>query len=398
MKLSPIAYFGLAATCLTAGSSGAALLAPFFMKAHGYSLALVGIPLVANGLGRVCSDLFSGVMASFFSSGTLLVAAVVTGLVTSVIGLFFRDVMPVFLTAWTLFGLTEAMFALSLRKIGFDQSSPERQGQVQGQMASALGIGFSVGPLLGGFVGKWLGAEALFLLYALPQSLGLILILMGGAHRHQKITAASSTSLWREGKNLLAKPPFLASCLAICQSFFFLVGVTRIAFPFLAVNQRGLGLELVGTMISMSRLTDTFGRFSGGWLCDRIQSSRVILFGMALGTPMYLFQVYGTNIVTLLPPLALMTMGFGFTNVSATTFALQSASSSAKGLALGLSRASTSIGQMLGPLLCGALIERVGYERGFQMMALISAGAFLLVWFGLRWQKAGAHSAPGHSA
>ena len=67
--------------------------------------------------------------------------------------------MPVFLTVFTVFGLTEAMFALSLRKIGFDQSAPERQGQVQGQMASALGIGFTLGPLLGGFVGKWLGRE-----------------------------------------------------------------------------------------------------------------------------------------------------------------------------------------------------------------------------------------------
>jgi predicted MFS family arabinose efflux permease len=392
MKLSPIAYFGLAATCLTAGSSGAALLAPFFMKAHGYSLALVGIPLVANGIGRICSDMFSGVLASFFSSGTLLVSAVVIGLMTSMTGFFFRDVMSVFLTAWTLFGLTEAMFALSLRKIGFDQSSPERQGQVQGQMASALGIGFSLGPLAGGFVGKWLGAEVLFLLYALPQALGLILILMGGAHRHGNVVVPSSKTLWREGKTLLTKLPFLASCLAICQCFVFLLGVTRIAFPFLAVNRRGLGLEFVGTMIAVSRLTDTFGRISGGWLCDRIHSSRVILFGIALGIPMFLLQVYGTGTVTLLAPLALMTMGFGFTNVSSTTFALQSASSTAKGLALGLSRASTSIGQVLGPLLCGALIERLGYEQGFRTMALISTVAFLVVWYGLRYQRTEAAS------
>lgn len=374
------------------------MLAPFFMKAHGYSIALAGIPLVVNGIGRVCSDLFSGVMASYFSSGTLLISAVVTGLVTSVIGLFFRDVMPVFLTVWTLFGLTEAMFALSLRKIGFDQSSPERQGQVQGQMASALGIGFALGPLLGGFVGKWLGADALFLLYALPQSFGLILILIGGAHRQRKIAAESSTTLWRKGMHLLAKPPFLASCLAVCQSFFFLVGVSRIAFPFLAVNHRGLGLDVVGTMVSISRLADTLGRFSGGWLCDRVMTSRVILFGVALGIPMFIFQVYGMSIATMLIPLAVMNMGFGFTNVGSTTFALQSASRESKGFALGLSRASSSIGQTLGPLLCGALIETMGYEQGFQAMALISAGVLWLVWYGLKRQPAGAATDSDRSA
>ena len=386
MKLSPIAYFGIAAICQTAGSSGAAMLAPIFMKEHGYSIALVGIPLVANGVGRVCSDLLSGMMATYFSSGTLLIAAVVLGFALSVIGYLFLDIMPVFLTVFTIFGLTEAMFALSLRKIGFDQSAPERQGQVQGQMASALGIGFTIGPLLGGFVGKWLGASALFLLYAVPEVLALILVLLGGAHRYRRTVMDPSTTLWREGINLLRKPPFLASCLAICQSFFFLVGVTRVAFPFLAVNQRGIGLEVVGTMVAISRLTDTFGRYSGGLLADRIRASRVILLGVAIGVPMFVLQIYGAGFVTLLLPLAIMTMGFGFSNVGSTTFALQAAPPAAKGLSLGLSRASTSIGQMLGPLLCGVLIEKMGYEQGFQAMAVISAVVLVVTWIGLNRQ------------
>jgi len=53
-----------------------------------------------------------------------------------------------------------------------------------------------------------------------------------------------------------------------------------------------------------------------------------------------------------------MTMGFGFTNVGATTFALQSADRGAKELSLGISRASTSVGQAIGPLVCGALMNR----------------------------------------
>jgi MFS transporter, DHA1 family, tetracycline resistance protein len=386
MKLSPIVCYGLAAICQTAGSSGAAMLAPFFMKEHGYSIGLVGIPLVANGLGRVCSDLLSGLMATYFSSGLLLIAAVVIAFATSVVGYLFLDVMPIFLAAWTIFGLTEAMFALSVRKIGFDQAAPERQGKVQGQMASALGIGFTLGPLLGGFVGKWLGADALFFLYAAPEVLALLLVLAGGAHRYRRAARDTSTTLWREGLDLLGKPAFLASCLAICQSFFFLVGVTRVAFPFLAVNQRGMGLEVVGTIISISRLTDTFGRFSGGLLADRIKASRVILLGVALGIPMFVLQIYGAGFVTLLLPLAVMTLGFGFTNVGATIFALQSAPGTAKGLSLGLSRASTSVGQMLGPLLCGALIQGAGYEQGFQAMAALSLMVLVIVWYGLKRQ------------
>jgi DHA1 family multidrug resistance protein-like MFS transporter len=374
------------------------MLAPFFMNAHGYSIALAGIPLVANGVGRVCFDVLSGILATYFSPGPLLMVAMILGLATSITGYAFITVMPVFLTAWILFGLTEAMFALSLRKIGFDQSAPGRQGRVQGQMASALGIGFTLGPLLGGLVGKWLGPDGLFLLYAIPQSIGMLFILYAGAHRYRRADRDRSPNLWREGRLLLRKLPFLASCLAVCQSFLLLVGVTRVAFPFFAVNVRGMSLDAVGTMVSISRLTDTLGRFAGGWLCDRIKSAQVILLGVALGIPMLLLQVYGNGFVTLLIPLAVTTMGFGFTNVGATTFALQSASQGSKELSLGISRASTSLGNMLGPLVAGVLVESAGYHGSFQAMALISSVVLMLAWGGLKRQPAGTVSDSDRSA
>ena len=384
MNFSPLTLYVLAAIFQTAGSSGAAMLAPFFMKAHGYSVAAAGVPLVANGVGRVCSDVMSGIMATYFSPGSLLFAAMIIGIATSIVGYAFMDAMPVFLTAWIIFGLTEAMFALSLRKIGFDQSPPDRQGSVQGQMASALGIGFTLGPLFGGFVGKWLGPDGLFFLYAGPQLIGMVIVFLAGAHRYRQKNQNTKPNLWREGRQLLGKIPFLASCLAICQSFLFLVGVTRVAFPFRAVNLRGISLETVGMIVSISRLTDTFGRYVGGRLCDRFRPASVILLGVALGVPMLLLQVLGSGWVTLMIPLAIMTMGFGFTNVGATTFALQSADRGAKELALGISRASTSFGQAIGPLVCGALIEQMGYEGGFQTMAVISAVVLIVTWIGLR--------------
>ena len=75
------------------------MLAPFFMKVHGYSVALAGIPLVANGIGRVSSDLLSGIMATYFSAGALLIAATAIGLATSAVGYLFLDTMPVFVAS-----------------------------------------------------------------------------------------------------------------------------------------------------------------------------------------------------------------------------------------------------------------------------------------------------------
>lgn len=389
MKLAPLTLISCAAVFEIAGSSGAAMLAPFFMKAHGYSITLASVPLFVNGVGRVCSDLTSGILASYFSSGVLIVAATLSAIAISILANFFLDHTLVFLGAFTLLGITEAMFALSIRKIAFEQSAPGQQGRAQGQVAAALGIGFSAGPLIGGFVGKVFGPEALFVLYALPQLGGLILLFLAGAHRSRDVTQEHKVKLWTEGKQLLRQAWFLTTALAIFQSFVMLVGVTRIAFPFLAVHQRGIGLDWVGTMVSISRLTDTFGRYTGGRLCDRITAPRVILLGVGIGVPMFLVQPYGAGTLTLILPLAIMTMGFGYTNVGATTFALQSAGSNAKALALGLTRASTSLGNGLGPLIAGALVQSLGYEMGFHAMAALSAAVFLLAWVGLKRKPAG---------
>ncbi len=398
MKIAPLTFYSLAAVFEIAGSSGAAMLAPFFMKAHGYSITLASIPLFVNGIGRVCSDLTSGVLASYFSSGVLIVAATVTAIMVSAVAILFLDSTAVFLAAFAILGVTEAMFALSIRKIAFEQSEPGQQGRAQGQVAAALGIGFSLGPLVGGFVGRAFGPEALFALYALPQIAGLILILLGGDHRSRTLTHESSIRLWREGKKLLGQPWFLASALAIFQAFVMLVGVTRIAFPFFAVNQRGFGLDRVGTIVAISRVTDTLGRYTGGRLCDRITAPRVILLGVGIGIPMFLVLPYGFEALTLVIPLAIMTMGFGYTNVGATTFALQSAGGNAKALALGLIRASTSLGNGLGPLFAGVLVQTFGYETGFHVMAAFSAVVFLLTWLGLKRRPAGAAVAAGRVA
>ena len=77
-------------------------------------------------------------------------------------------------------------------------------------------------------------------------------------------------------------------------------------------------------MVAISRHDRYLGRYTGGRLCDRITAPRVILLGVAIGVPMLFIQPHGDGFCQLLVPLTIMTMGFGFSNVGATTFALQS--------------------------------------------------------------------------
>ena len=180
-----------------------------------------------------------------------------------------------------------------------------------------------------------------------------------------------SLPLWRVGTGLMSRPGFLGAWLAIFQSFLCLIGVTRIAFPFLAVR-RGLTLDIIGTMVSISRLTDTAGRLGGGWLSDRIGTRTVILLGVFVTVPAFVLQIFGQSYVALLLPLCLMTAGFGLSNVGSTTLALQLADDSSKGVALGLIRGGSSMGRTFGPLLAGILVADLGFHWGFVALGVIS--------------------------
>jgi hypothetical protein len=55
------------------------------------------------------------------------------------------------------------------------------------------------------------------------------------------------------------------------------------------------------------------------------------------------------------------------------------------------------MGQMLGPLLAGFLVEKLGYEQGFETMAVISGVVLFVVWRGLKKRPAGAAIGTGQS-
>jgi hypothetical protein len=77
MKLSPLSLYVSAAVFQTAGSSGAAMLAPFLHERTWLLGRLGGYSAGRQRVGRVCSDLLSGVMATYFSPGPLLIIAMI---------------------------------------------------------------------------------------------------------------------------------------------------------------------------------------------------------------------------------------------------------------------------------------------------------------------------------
>jgi len=153
-------------------------------------------------------------------------------------------------------------------------------------MASGLGIGFYCSDrLLGGFVAKWLGPDGLFFLYAAPQIIGMILVLSAGA----QVSARGSDhhQTWREGR-LLLQNSFLRPRACDLSTFFFVpfLRTESCRLSILAVNLRGLNLENVGVMVSVSRLR--IHSAICALLCDRDHNQPVYSTWRCRWIPMFL--------------------------------------------------------------------------------------------------------------
>jgi hypothetical protein len=78
--------------------------------------------------------------------------------------------------------------------------------------------------------------------------------------------------------------------------------------------------------------------------------------------------------------LAVMTTGFGFTNVR-TDFCAAIGEARPQRVESPEYHGRPHRWDRQWDLLCGALIEGMGFDRGFQTMALISLGVFAFVWY-----------------
>ncbi len=249
----------------------------------------------------------------------------------------------------------------------------ERRGEASGYYSGVQASGSILLPAFalwliyapfGGFRTVFFFAMALA---ALGAAAGAILARRAPQPTHDRHSA--SDPWWREVFNILDREIILASVLSF-SSF--------VTFPsvasFLVLYAREIGIENIGWFYAATGTTSLFARPVLGKVSDRIGRGRALL-------ACFVFQIialgalaFASNLMALILPGILYMVGLALASATTLAIAMEQAKPERRGRAMATFSIALPLSNGVGALVCGTLVQWVGYSSTYLIASCIAAG------------------------
>ena len=266
-----------------------------------------------------------------------------------------------------------------------DVTPPERRARGMGMIGAAFGLGFIIGPALGGLVaGNDLATADLKTPGLIAAGLSLIAFL-GVVLLLPESRPASARDRPSRGRFALLRNAFGRPVLARLLVVFFLVILAfagmESTFALWAMRQFGWGPAQVGYSLTLVGLLSAI--MQGGligMLTRRFGEERLLLSGLALIALGLLVLPLAHHVAPLLVALAALALGMGMMQPSLNSLISRRAGAEEQGEVMGVAQSIGSLSRVLGPIIAGALFEAFGRNSPFLWGALLAAAALLIGW------------------
>ena len=359
----------------------AGVIAPtfsLFARDLGLSLAALGVLNTLGGATQFLASAPLGVLSDRVGrtrviTGGLLAFAVTLGVYAAapgagllVVGRMLQGVAVI------------ASFQIGAAYLG-DITTAGRRAVAFGSYTTAMGLGFTVGPLLGGIVaGQW-GTRAS---YGVGAGIGLAGALLAWRVLRDPVEQRASRShaslLDGLRLSLRRRELLLVSFGNLLVSLTF-AGAVSTFFPIYAKNA-GLTEATIGTLFAVRAFVSALGRLPNS-IVTRALGDQPVLFG-ALGLQMLvMFGIARTHaLLPLAALLALEGLAFGAYLVAGQTWVADHTETAWRGAAVGLYSSFGSLGGIAAPLAFGLLANNWGVRSVFVINGwLLAVGLMLSV-------------------
>jgi MFS transporter, DHA1 family, tetracycline resistance protein len=265
-----------------------------------------------------------------------------------------------------------------------DVSPPEARAKGMGMIGAAFGLGFIVGPAIGGLVaGDDLATADLHTpgLIAAGLSfaalLGVVLLLPESLAPGRGVATRGRLAGIRDA---LTRPG-LRRLLAV----FFLVILAfsgmETTFAWWAIAQFGWGPRSIGFVFFYVGILSAL--MQGGLigpLTRRFGEERLMLGGLGLIALGLLLMPLARSLPLLLIALSALAIGMGAMQPSINSLISRRAGPEQQGEIMGVAQAVGSLSRVLGPIIAGALFEAFGRNSPFLLGVVLVGGALLVGW------------------
>ena len=266
-----------------------------------------------------------------------------------------------------------------------DVTSPEKRARGMGLIGAAFGLGFIIGPALGGLVaGNDVATADLETPGLIAAGLSAIAFLGVVLLLPESLPAAVRARQARSRFGALCsafRQPVLARLLIV----FFLVILAfagmESTFALWAMREHGWGPAQIGYVFTyVGVLSAVMQGGLIGPLSHRFGEERLLLSGLALIALGLLVLPFSRTLPPLLVAVSALAIGMGAMQPSLNSLISRRAGAEEQGEVMGVAQSVGSLSRVLGPIMAGALFESFGRNSPFLWGAALVAAALLLSW------------------
>lgn len=238
-----------------------------------------------------------------------------------------------------------------------DTTTPERRARGMGMIGAAIGLGFVIGPALGGAL-TGLSAGA-------PFWAAMAVALLNGV---LAFFLMPETRQPRPANPAVQRPPALASWLAalrhpavarlVIVNFLFTLAFTAMEAVFPLFSQRVFGWQAVQNGYVFAYVGVIVVLMQGGvvgQIVKRIGERATMVTGLGLLAAGLLLLPFGLTLPVMLASLALLSAGDGAVSPTSSALLSFAAPEDAQGATLGVAQGVAGLGRVIAPVAAGAL-------------------------------------------
>ncbi|UCF96127.1 MAG: MFS transporter [Spirochaetaceae bacterium] len=356
---------------------------PLFARFLGAGLGLTGVIVSLRGVGSLLFDLPAGAIISRAGRlPVLLLSAAATALTAAVTGSIERLLPLAILTI--AMGAAHVVWVLSIQTHIRQNFPAYRRGRAMALVGGTTRIGWVLGPIVGGYLGRRFGLQAVYFGQALVCSIAVILLLIGSSHYRSGLRTQRGVPFRTAGF------PFVRTVQGRWRSFL-LLGMVVITLQILRMGRQtilplwgervALDVAAIGLIFGISRAVELLLFYPAGVLMDRLGRKWTAV-------PCIILQSLSLAMIPLtrgFPGLLLVSMIAGIGNGLGAgivlTLGADLSPRTATGEFLGIWHLMGDIGAVSGPLLIGAVAQSLGLLAAPLIIAGIGiAGAWLMIY------------------
>ncbi|MBN1874862.1 MAG: MFS transporter [Anaerolineae bacterium] len=356
-------------------------LLPYYADAFGASLTLVGMLGTSNALAQLVAAPVIGRLSDRYGRRPLLIFSIL-GTVISFLLLGFSQSLAMLFLSRILDGLLGGNISLARAYIT-DVTDEKTRARGLGIIGAAFGLGFIIGPAMGGFLGRFgysvpaflaAGLSLLNLLAVitwLPESLSSE---RRAEMRYSPKTAFTLRALWT-ALNRPCTGPLLSVQL------FYNLAFTLFQSNFALYAKEHLGLDVQATSFVLTYVGLLSVLVQGvaiGWLTTRFSERQLIVVTIVALAGSLVAWAFVPTVWLLLIVLAPISLSAGVLNVVLTSHLTKSITQAEVGGTLGLSASFQTMAQIVSPGVGGVLFDTFGSWSPGLLAGLIMVGTFLM--------------------